>query len=68
MTRDTLLYRGLPWCNTGGIPATCGRIGGGFGAMAAMVRSDRVIDNTRQVKHRYVGGQTTIKTWSWCKK
>jgi hypothetical protein len=29
---------------------------------------DGVIENTRQVGHIYVGGQTTVKTWSWWKK
>jgi hypothetical protein len=61
-------YRGSPWCYSGGIPATCGRIGRGFGAMAATVRGDGVMDDTRHVEHRYVGGQTTVKIWSWCKK
>jgi hypothetical protein len=61
-------YRGSPWCNSCGIPTTCGRIGRGFGAMAATVRRHGVIDDMRQVEHRYVDGQTTVKTWSWCKK
>ena len=61
-------YLGSPWCNNDGIPATCDRIGGGFEAMAATVRGDEVIDDTRQMEHIYVGGQTTVKTWSWCKK
>jgi hypothetical protein len=61
-------YRGSPWCNNDGIPATCDRIGGDFGAMVATVRGDEVIDDMRQMEHIYVGGQTTVKTWSWCKK
>jgi hypothetical protein len=61
-------YRGSPWCNNGGILVTCDRIVGGFGAMAATVRGDGVIDDTRQMEYRYVDGQTAVNTWSWCKK